>query len=84
MDRILAKKKVVDRNRMSGMLAYLRERGFGAHGHRCSHHFQNFEDFIISYFYVFKNYSVKYIYRYKQEECMRKSPFKKYVIFWEI
>jgi hypothetical protein len=40
------------------------ERGFGAHGHQCSHHFQNFENFKISYFYVFKNYGVKYIDRY--------------------
>jgi hypothetical protein len=60
------------------------KRGFGAHGHQCSHHFQNFEDFKISYFYVFKNYGVKYIDRYKQEECMRKSSIKKYIIFWEI
>jgi hypothetical protein len=54
----------------------LPDRGFGAHGHQCSNHFQNFEDLIISYFYVLKNYGVKYIDRYKQEKCMRKSPIK--------
>jgi hypothetical protein len=46
------------------------ERGFGAHEHQCSHHFQKFEDFKILYFYVFKNYGVKYIDRYTQEKCM--------------
>jgi hypothetical protein len=60
------------------------ERGFGAHGHQCSHHFQNFEDFKISYFYIFKNYGIKFIDRYTQEECMQKSPVKKYVIFRKI
>jgi hypothetical protein len=37
--------------------------------------------FKISHFYVFKNYGVKYIDRYVQEECVRKSPVKKYIVF---
>jgi hypothetical protein len=40
------------------------EKGFGAHGHQYSLHFQNFEKFKISYFDVSKNYEVKNIDRY--------------------
>jgi hypothetical protein len=43
-----------------------------------------FWKFKISYFYVSKNYEVKYIERYIREECMQKSPVKKYIVFWEI
>jgi hypothetical protein len=56
-------------------------RGFGAHGHQCSLQFQNFENFKISHFYGFKNYGIKYIDRYVQEECMQKSFVKKYIVF---
>jgi hypothetical protein len=58
---------------------FLTEKGFGAHGHRCSLHFQNLENFKISHFYISKNYEVKYIHRYIQDKCI-----KKYIIFWEI
>jgi hypothetical protein len=60
------------------------ERGFGAHEHQCSLHFQNLEFFKISHFYISKNYGVKYINRYVQEECVRKSLVKKYVVFLKI
>jgi hypothetical protein len=60
------------------------EKGFGAHGHQCSLHFQNFEKFKILHFYVFKKISVKYIDRYIQKKCMQKSPVKKYIVFWKI
>jgi hypothetical protein len=53
--------------------------------------FQNFENFKISHFYVFKNYDVKYIDRYIHEECTQKVPLKiRYILgnmkktnFWE-
>jgi hypothetical protein len=55
--------------------------GSGAHGHQCSYHFQNFENFKISHFYVFKNYGVKYIDRYIQKKCMQKNPIKNTLYF---
>jgi hypothetical protein len=35
-------------------------------------------------FMSLKIITLKYIGRYLQEECMQKSPIKKYVVFWEI
>jgi hypothetical protein len=35
-------------------------------------------------FMSLKIMALKYIGRYLQEECMQKSPIKKYVVFWEI
>jgi hypothetical protein len=37
--------------------------------------------FKISHFCVFKNYVVKYVDRFRQEECIQKSPVNKYFIF---
>jgi hypothetical protein len=51
---------------------------------KCSLHFYNFENIKISYFYVFKNYGVKYVDRYTQKKCRQKSLIKKYVVFWKI
>jgi hypothetical protein len=59
----------------------INEKGFGADGHQCSLHFQNFNFFKISHFYVSKNYEVKYIDRYIQDECMQKSPVKNTLYF---
>jgi hypothetical protein len=41
--------------------------------------FLNF--FEISHFSVFKNYVVKYVDRFRHEECTQKSSVKKYFIF---
>jgi hypothetical protein len=37
--------------------------------------------FKTSHFCVFKNYMVKYVDRFRHEECTQKSPVKKYFIF---
>jgi hypothetical protein len=46
--------------------------------------FYIFENFKISHFYVSRNYEVKYIDRYIQEERTQKGPVKKYFILLEI
>jgi hypothetical protein len=40
--------------------------------------------FKTSLFYVFKNYDIKYVDRFRHEECSQKSPIKKYFVFWKI
>jgi hypothetical protein len=37
--------------------------------------------FKTSYFCIFKNYVVKYVDRFRHDECTQKSPIKKYFIF---
>jgi hypothetical protein len=56
------------RNRSYGKKGVKREKGFRAHGYRCFLHFQIFENFKTSHFYVFKKYNVKYIDGYVHEE----------------